>query len=412
MDVIIAGGGIGGLTLALTLHARGIPCRVFEAAPEIKALGVGINLLPHATGVFAGLGLLADLEAVAVPTYQASYYNRFGQRIFVEPLGRRAGYPHPQLSIHRGDLHMVLLRAVRDRLGADAIRTGHKLVRAEQDGDVAIAHFVDTLTGAPLPPAQGGVVVGADGTRSALRAQLFPDDGPLIYSGVTMWRGTTVMAPILEGPTMVRAGWLEHGKLVAYPIRENVDGKGSVLMNWVAEIAVPQAIESDWSRVGRLENFLPWFADWRFDWLDVPAMFRAAEQVLEYPMVDKDPLPRWSFGRLTLMGDAAHPMYPRGSNGSGQAILDARALADCLAATPDDAMGALRRYEELRLKPTANVVLSNRAVPPDVIIKEVWERTGDKPFDRIEDVISEAELAATIENYRKIAGYDRTTLRA
>jgi 2-polyprenyl-6-methoxyphenol hydroxylase-like FAD-dependent oxidoreductase len=408
MAVIIAGAGIGGLTLALALHRRSIPCRVYEAAPELRPLGVGINLLPHATAVLGALGVLPALERVAVTTYQAAYYNRFGQRILAEPLGRRAGYAHPQLSIHRGDLHMVLLAAVRDRLGAEAVVTGHRLVAAEDGADAAIAHFVDGTTGATLPPVTGQVVIGADGIRSALRRQLFPDDGPLVYSGVTMWRGTTVMAPILEGPSMVRAGWLAQGKLVAYPIREHADG--SVLMNWLAEVEVPQAVESDWSREGRLEDFLPHFADWRFDWLDVPAMMRAAGQVLEYPMVDKDPLPRWSFGRRTLLGDAAHPMYPRGSNGAGQSILDARALADCLAAAPGDAPAALRAYEAERLGPTSQVVLSNRSMPPDIVIKEVWERTGDKPFGRIEEVISEAELLALVERYKRVAGYSKSTL--
>lgn len=410
MDVIVAGGGIGGLSLALALHRAGIACRVYEAVPEWKPLGVGINLLPHATAALDGLGLLPALERVAVTTYQAAYYNRFGQRIFVERLGRRAGYAHPQLSIHRADLHAALLDAVRERLGAGSVVPGWRLVRAEDSGTRAVAHFDNAVTGAALEPQHADAVVGADGIRSALRRQLVPDDGPLIYSGVTMWRGTTVMAPILEGPTMVRAGWLAHGKLVAYPIRENVDGRGAVLMNWLAEVEVPQAVESDWSRPGRLEDFLPRFADWHFDWLDVPAMMRGAQQVLEYPMVDKDPLARWSVGRLTLLGDAAHPMYPRGSNGAGQSILDAVALAECLAAARSDAPAALQEYERRRLGPTSNVVLTNRTMPPDVIIKEVWQRTGDKPFGRIEDVITHAELAALVDRYKQVAGYSQAAL--
>ena len=412
MNVVIAGGGIGGLTLALALHQKGISCQVYETVSEFKPLGVGINLLPHGTGVLDRLGLLDALKAVSIETYQAAYYNRFGQRILAEPVGVRAGYAHPQLSIHRGDLHGVLTEAVRARLGPDAIRHGWKLEEARNVSGGAEARFVDTASGAARPVQRGDVVVGADGFRSAVRKVLAPGADPLIYSGVTMWRGTTIMPPILEGPTMVRAGWLVHGKLVAYPIRANVDGRGSVLMNWLAEVEVPQGVDSDWSRPGRLEDFLPFYADWHFDWLDVPKMMREAEQVLEYPMVDKDPLPSWTAGRITLLGDAAHPMYPRGSNGAGQSILDAQALANHLAALPGDLDAALVRYDAERRPPTSRVVLTNRTMPPDVIIKEVYERSGDKPFARIEDVISEGELTALIDRYKTVAGYDKGSLAA
>jgi 2-polyprenyl-6-methoxyphenol hydroxylase-like FAD-dependent oxidoreductase len=222
-----------------------------------------------------------------------------------------------------------------------------------------------------------------------------------------MWRGTTRMKPILSHATMVRAGWLAHGKMVIYPIRDYPDG--TQLMNWVAEIETPTHAANDWARPGKLDDFLPNFADWHFDWLDVPAMIRAAEVVLEYPMVDKDPLPRWSHGRVTLLGDAAHPMYPRGSNGAGQAILDAKALAECLGAHADPT-AALQEYEFRRLGPTAQVVRTNRTAPPDAIIREVWQRTGDKPFARIEDVISAEELTAMLDGYKKVAGYDKAAL--
>ena len=207
---------------------------------------------------------------------------------------------------------------------------------------------------------------------------------------------------------MVRAGWLATGKMVIYPIRNDVDGEGRQLVNWVAEIETPRHLDRDWNRAGRLEDFLAAFADWHFDWLDVPAMIRSAELVLEFPMVDQDPLPAWSFGRITLLGDAAHPMVPRGSNGAGQAILDARALADALVAIPDPA-AALADYERLRLEPTTNVVLTNRANPPDAILREVWRRTGDKPFARIEDVIAAEELRALSEGYKTVAGLRRAS---
>jgi 5-methylphenazine-1-carboxylate 1-monooxygenase len=406
MQVLIVGGGIGGLTLALALHAKGIGCRVFEAAPEIRPLGVGVNLLPHATAALDALGLLPGLEAVAVTTREAAYFNRFGQLILTEPLGRGAGYAHPQLSIHRADLHRALLDAVQARLGEGCVRLGWRCTGV--DPEAGTARFVDTPTGSARPAQRGDAVIACDGIHSAVRAQFFPDEGPPIYSGVNMWRGVTRMAPILTGATMVRAGWLATGKMVIYPIRRHDDG--TVLMNWVAEIETPKHHANDWARPGDLADFLPAFAEWRFEWCDVPRMIEEAETCLEYPMVDKDPLPRWSFGRATLLGDAAHPMYPRGSNGAGQAILDARALAECLAARRDDSVAALKAYEAQRLGPTSAVVRTNRTTPPDVVIKAVWERTGDRPFTRIEDVIGREELMALVDRYKQVAGYDRATL--
>ena len=406
MEVVIAGGGIGGLTLALALHAKGVACRVFEAAPEIKPLGVGVNLLPHATAALDRLGLLPALQAVAVTTLEASYFNRFGQLILTEPLGRGAGYAQPQLSIHRADLHATLLDAARARIGADRVTLGATCVAVDEA--TGTARFTDSRTAVPLADACGEAVVACDGFHSAVRKQLFPDEGAPIYSGVNMWRGVTRMRPILSGATMVRAGWLAQGKMVIYPIRRFDDG--SVLMNWVAEIETPHHHPNDWARRGRLEDFLPAFAEWHFDWCDVPAMIRDAELVLEYPMVDRDPLPRWSHGRVTLLGDAAHPMYPRGSNGAGQAILDAMALAESFAGSPGDAVAVLAEYEKKRLGPTSDVVRTNRTAPPDVVIKTVWERSGDKPFARIEDVIPPAELTALVDRYKQVAGYDKAAL--
>jgi 5-methylphenazine-1-carboxylate 1-monooxygenase len=252
-------------------------------------------------------------------------------------------------------------------------------------------------------------VIASDGIHSAVRAQFFPGEGGPIYSGVMMWRGVTRMAPMLSGATMVRAGWLTHGKMVIYPIRNHADGTQE--MNWVAEIVRPWDGRNDWSRTARAEDFVPHFEGWRFDWCDVPAMMRAAPAMFEYPMVDKDPLPRWTHGRVTLLGDAAHPMYPRGSNGAGQAILDASALAEALATDPD-APRALLAYEAARREATAQVVRTNRISPPDVIIQKVWEKTGDRPFARIEDVMPREELEAHLARYRQVAGYDKQKLGA
>ena len=412
LDVIIVGGGIGGLTLGLMLHRAGVPCRIYEAAPEIKPLGVGINLLPHAMKELAALGLEDALARRGVLATDATFFNRFGQLIYQEPLGRAAGYDWPQISIHRGDLHETLLEAFRARVGGDRLRLGWQCVRVEQEEGAAIARFQRIGTGEALPAQRGSVVIGCDGIHSALRKQLYPREGEPIYSGVNMWRGVTRWPPILSGASMIRVGWFTHAKLVIYPIRRDIDAEHRQLVNWVVEIETPKYERWNWSQAALAEDFLPVIADWHFDWLDVPEFMRRAEVVLEYPMVDKDPLPRWSFARTTLLGDAAHPMYPRGSNGAGQAILDARALAESLTALRNDPVAALVRYEELRLQATAEVVRTNRTTPPDAILGEVHRRTGDKPFRSIDEVISRAELMAITDRYKRVAGYDREALSA
>jgi len=408
-DVIIVGAGIGGLTLGLALHKRGIPCRIFESAAEIRPIGVGINLLPHATKELAALGLEQSLASVAIETGDATFFNRFGQLIYQEPLGRAAGYEHPQFSIHRGDLQMVLLDAFRARAGGDRLITNRHCIGVEQDESGVSVHFSDGPGGVNRRTVRGRVAIACDGINSAIRRQFFPDEGEPRYSGVNMWRGVTRWKPILSGASMVRAGWLSHGKMVIYPIR-SAGADGLQLVNWVAEIETPNYLKRDWNRRGSIEDFIGAFADWHFDWLDVPAFIRAADSVLEFPMVDQDPLPRWSFGRVTLLGDAAHPMVPRGSNGAGQAILDARALASALSGN-DDPVAALAAYEKQRLEATTRIVLTNRTNPPDAILREVFQRTHDRPFASINDVISRDELVALSEGYKRIAGYSKEALR-
>jgi 2-polyprenyl-6-methoxyphenol hydroxylase-like FAD-dependent oxidoreductase len=354
---------------------------------------VGINILPHATAVLGELGLVPALERVAVQTQEQAFFNRFGQLIYREPVGRRAGYAWPQFSIHRADLQSALFDEVTRRLGADRIHLGWHCLGFEQTREGVRLSFRDR------GPAEGAAAVACDGIHSVIRKQLYPDEGEPRYSGVNMWRGVTRWKPILSGATMLRAGWLATGKLVHYPIRNDVDAEGRQLVNWLWEIETPQYKRWDWNRPAKVEDFIADAESWRFDWLDVPAFFRAAELVLEYPMVDKDPLPAWTQGRVTLLGDAAHPMVPRGSNGAGQAILDARSLARCF---PD-----LEAYEAERRGPTSAVVLENRRNPPDAILREVYERTRDQPFERIEAVISTAELAALSERYKQVAGMQR-----
>ncbi len=308
MDVIIIGAGIGGLTLALMLERAGIPCRVFEAAPAIKPIGVGISLLPHATRELCALGLEPALAEVAITAKESCFFNRFGQLVHREPVGRYAGYEWPQFQIHRGDLQAVLHRTFVARAGADRVVTGWRCTGVGEEGGAALARFETFDTQEPLPPQRGRAVVACDGIHSVVRKQLYPAEGDPIYSGVNMWRGVTRWPPYLTGATYLRAGWLTTGKMVIYPIRDRIDAAGRQLVNWVAEIETPHYKKRDWNRPGNLADFIGAFADWHFDWLDVPALIRASDIVLEFPMVDQDPLPRWSFGGVTLLGDAAHPM--------------------------------------------------------------------------------------------------------
>lgn len=412
MQVLIIGGGIGGLTLALSLHQAGIACRVFESAPEIKALGVGISLLPHAMREMSALGLQDALAGVSIETQESCFFNRFGQFIYKEARGRAGGYDWPEFAVHRAELHRVLLAATKERLGDDAVVLGHQCTRVDQNERTVTVYFKDARTGRSLQPARGAAVIACDGIHSAIRKQFYPDEGAPVYSGINMWRGVTRRKPYLSGRSYVRVGALQTGKMVIYPIRDNADDEGNQLINWVAEIESPEYKKNDWNQPGRLEDFYPLVKDWTFDWLDAAELVRSADYILEYPMVDRDPLAQWTFGRVTLLGDAAHPMYPRGSNGAAQAILDARALAGFLAGMGNESVcAALQAYEDARLGPTAQVIRMNRSQPPDFIINAVEKRTGGKPFANIDDVISQDELRAISENYKRVAGFSVQALK-
>ena len=405
INIAIVGGGVGGLALALHLHQRGVTCHVFEAVPQVRELGVGITLLPHAMRELAALGLQPALEAAGIENYESAFFNRHGQFIYSELRGRHAGYALPEVGIHRGKLHKILFDAAVAQLGHAYIHTGHRFQQVTQSGDTAVLTFVDPQ-GQALPEIRARVVIAADGVNSAVRRSFYPDE-QMVFTGINTWRGVTRFKPILTGKTYMRIGSIETGKMVISPIVDKIDDEGHQLVNWMAEIRTQGVQQNDWNQAGRVEDVLHIFKDWAFDWLDVPALIANAESILEYPMVDKDPVDQWTFGRVTLLGDAAHPMYPRGSNGSAQALIDARTLAVELAAVPagQDLLPALHRYESVRRPLTAKVVQTNRTTPPDFINIKVDELTQGQPFRHIDDVISQAELRQISEDYKKIAGF-------
>ena len=402
-EIAIAGAGIGGLSAALSLADAGFAVRVFESVAELRPLGVGINLLPHAVRELDELGLAEPLAAAGVPCGELAYYTKRGQRIWAEPRGLRAGYRWPQISIHRGLLQLALLRAARERIGAGNIELGAQLERfAPRPGGVRL--WLRDRSGA-LSERDARLLVAADGIHSSARSALFPREGPPCWNGAVMWRGVARAAPFLDGRTMIMSGHTAQ-KFVCYPI-EPPGADGRQLLNFVAELRFAAGSldeREDWNRRGELADFLPRFADWRFGWLDVPELVRAAHAVFVYPMVDRDPLPRWSFGPLTLLGDAAHPMYPIGSNGASQAILDARVLTGCLRHYRDEPERALVRYDEIRRAATAEIVLANRRQGPEAAMQLVEDR-APAGFAAIGDVVSEAELAAIAEGYKRIAGF-------
>jgi 2-polyprenyl-6-methoxyphenol hydroxylase-like FAD-dependent oxidoreductase len=403
VDIAIVGGGIAGLTLALALQQRAIPCRVYESAPEVKELGVGITLLPHAMREMTALGLGDGLARQGIENRDSCFFNRFGQLIHTEPRGRIAGYPFPEVGIHRGRLHRTLWDTAVARLGAERILADHQCVGLDQDGRRVTLHFRSSATGGSRPPVEADIAIACDGVNSVVRRQFYPGE-ELRFVGINTWRGVTRSRPFLTGRSFVRVGSIRNGNIVIYPIIDDVDGAGTQLVNWTAQVAQPGYDRNDWNKPGRLEDFIHIYASWRFDWLDVADLIRRSEVIFEYPMVDRDPVDRWTFGRVTLLGDAAHPMYPRGSNGAAQAIIDARVLADRLAGGGDP-VAALGAYEGARSGPTARVVRTNREYPPDYLIARVEDLVGDQPFDDLDRHISRAELQRLSDDYKRIAGF-------
>jgi 5-methylphenazine-1-carboxylate 1-monooxygenase len=412
MNVIIAGGGIGGLTTALMLHARGVDCEVFEQGSEVRELGVGINTLPHAIKELAALGLLPRLDAVAIRTHELFYTNRFGQEIWREPRGLDAGYDLPQFSIHRGRLQGVIYQAVRERIDASRLHTGHRLGAFTQDEADVTAYFFDR-GGAHRATARGDVLVGADGIHSLVREALYPNEGPARWNGAMLWRGAAEWPRFLTGRSMIVAGGMA-AKLVVYPIAAGAHDD-SRLTNWavvakIADGATAPPRKEDWSRPGRMDDLAPHIRRFALGHVDARALIEATPEFWEYPMCDRDPLPRWSHGRVTLLGDAAHPMYPVGSNGASQAILDARALADRLVSAEHPAH-ALAAYEEERLPTTAQIVRLNRGGGPEGVIDAVEARAPDG-FSDIEAVLPYEQRQAIVRGYASTAGFAREQVNA
>jgi 2-polyprenyl-6-methoxyphenol hydroxylase-like FAD-dependent oxidoreductase len=413
MRVLIIGGGIGGLAMALSLHDVGIACTVFEQVRELRELGVGINTLPHAIKELTALGLLPALDRAGIRTRELIYANRLGQVVWRELRGTDAGLDTPQFSIHRGKLHTVLLEAVQARLGKDAVQTGCRLVSFAERYDRVVARF-ERRDGSDTFEAEGDLLVGADGIHSAVRAAFYPNEGPPVWNGMMLWRGAADWPVYIDGRTMVIAGGMGQ-KFVFYPIHADPAAPERRLTNWavMARLGDGSGLpprREDWNRPGQWDEVEPFVRDrFRLDFVDPLALIQASGTFYEYPMCDRDPLPRWSFGRATLLGDAAHPMYPVGSNGASQAVLDARALARHLRGA--DVVEALAAYDAERRPMTAEIVLNNRKGGPERVIDVLEERAPDG-FTDVDAVASHAEREAIVRGYASMAGFAREQVNA
>jgi 5-methylphenazine-1-carboxylate 1-monooxygenase len=407
---IIVGGGLVGLTVALALNKKGIGVQVFESVEEIRPLGVGINLLPHSITNLAKLDLLDELKKVAIETSSLSYFSEDGKMIWREPRGIDAGYDVPQLSIHRGDFHMILLEYVRKRLGPENIQTGMHFANLAQSKNDVTATFIDRRSGEEKLQISADFLIGADGINSGVRRHFYPSEGPPKYSGQMLWRGVTEMAPFLDGRSMFMAGHNDL-KLVAYPIRKESAKQGKSYINWIAERRIPSDLaerQGDWNEEGLLNEFQSYFSNWNLGWLDIQELFNNAISIHKFPMIDRDPLQKWSFSRATLMGDAAHAMYPNGSNGVSQGVLDAMVFAD-LMENSDDPIDALARYEDARLTPTSRIILANRQTGPEQVMQMIHENcqgcSGETHTCLPTSVLEEIALS-----YKKLAGFDKESL--
>lgn len=411
MKAIIVGAGIGGLTTALSLAEAGIEVALYDTVPELKVLGQGINLQPNAVRELIELGLGPQLAECAIETSTLAYYNKHGQPIWSEPRGLAAGYRWPQYSIHRGELQKLLLDAVYQRIGRENIHLGHHFTSFRQDGSGVTADFGDKSTGNIVASAHADVLVGADGIHSAVRRALYPHEGEPVSSGRIMWRGCVEAEPFLDGRTQVMIGHREQ-RAVIYPMSARSAARGRSLINWLVVLGNQTNYDQreSWDRRVAKERFFEPFASWKFDWIDVAGIISSTEEIFEYPKADRDPLPQWTFGRVTLLGDAAHPMRPIGSQAGTQAVVDGRVLAKALAEAKTAEAG-LTAYEAERLPVMNEVVLRNREYGPEIVMQMAEERAPEG-FDDIEKVIPRKELEEVAISFKRAAGFDPETLNA
>ena len=391
------------MAMALTCHEIGVPCRVLESVRTLAPLGVGINLQPNAVRELDDLGLADQLGNIGIEATEWALVGRNGNDVWSEPRGTLAGYNWPQWAVHRGELQMMLYRAVVERLGTDVVLTDHQVVGYQNTSDGVVVN-VKHRDGSTMS-IEGSLLIGADGLHSATRHQLYPEEGPPVWGGAVLWRCTALGKPIRSGSAFTLVGNLEQ-RFVHYPISEPDPDTGLQVQNLIAELSFDPAKgwrDSDWNRKAELDDFLPQFEDWNFDWLDIPSMVRSASAVYEYPMVDRDPVDSWVDGRICLIGDAAHVMYPVGSNGASQAVVDARMLGAKLiefGVGPE----ALHAYQDQLLESMNALVLRNRGSGPIGILGLVDERCGGV-FDNIDDVIPRTEIEEFMAKYKAAAGF-------
>jgi 2-polyprenyl-6-methoxyphenol hydroxylase-like FAD-dependent oxidoreductase len=415
--ILIAGAGIGGLSAALALHASGFTdIEIFEASSQLTTLGVGINVQPSAVLILRNLGLLEALDKTGIRTQELNFYNRHGDNILSEKRGVQAGYEVPQFSIHRGEFQMLLLSAVKERLGDAVLHLNHALTGFSQTERSITAQFSQRRDGVPAQQSDvtGDILIAADGINSTARRILYPDEGPPKFSGRMLWRGCIERDPYLTGASMVWAGHTDQ-KFIAYPISQRSADKGKSLVNWIAELRIRGKDDldltppkTDWTKAVNKEVFAGPFDTWRCGGLEMKDLIDSTDKVFEFPMSDRDPIERWSFGRLTLLGDAAHAMYPIGSNGASQAIIDAETLAKHLVSTTpafESVEEALKAYELERLPPTAKIVMANRANGPDHVLQLAEERAPEG-FTNVYDIIPKEELEEIGRIYKKVAGFE------
>jgi 5-methylphenazine-1-carboxylate 1-monooxygenase len=403
--VIIAGGGIGGLSLALTLDQIGVPFVVFESVQKLRPLGVGINLQPNAVRELYDMGIDAEeLDEIGLPAKEWALVGLNGNDIYAEPRGLLAGYNWPQYAVHRGQFQMLLYNQVCERAGADVVRLGHQVTGYEENADGTVSALIDLADGTAVRET-GRLMIGADGLHSAVRAQMHPDQPPIHWGGAIMWRGTTLANPIRTGSSFIGLGTYSQ-RMVIYPISHPDPSTGLAAINWIAEVTVDNSHgwqSSGWFEPVEIDEFIHHFEDWTYDWLDVPELLRSANIAYQNAMIDRDPVSTWIDGNVALLGDAAHPMYPTGSNGASQAIVDARVLGATLiehGVTQD----ALAVYDKQLCGPISKVVLRNRGAGPFGLLNMVDEKCGGA-FDDIDDIIPPAERNEFMARYKAAAGF-------